>query len=165
MYEKFMNKFFAFNWFVLLFSCSSKQGARAEKLEIVIEDAQSYKYDLSKQTYTVFGRYSDTTVNFRLTNLEKKEIADKYYALRLDEIQGKQMIEDNCEMMPKLFSVLKINSKYQSQEITIDDGCGNYKGLFDTKGKRVVAFLQFVADIIRSKPEIMNAPKSDRVYL
>src|SRR5438045_1716735 len=90
-------------------SCSSKKRIKEQNIEIIIEDAQSYAYNLSKQTYSVHSiTLRDTTIHFNLTTQQREQIADKYYYLGIDEFKGKQEIEDNCHIMPKLYTTLKI---------------------------------------------------------
>lgn len=160
-----MLKLFALVAIFTLICCSSKNQLKDENLAIVIQIAQSYNYDLQQETYTVFNMKSDTTIHFHLTIEEKKQIIERYYSLHLEELQGKQEIEDNCLIMPKLYTTLKVKSKVQKQEIVIDENCADYKGLFNTQGKRIAAFLQYVSNLLETKAEIKNAPRSDIMYL
>ncbi|HZH94309.1 MAG TPA: hypothetical protein VEY06_00430, partial [Flavisolibacter sp.] len=75
-----------------------------DNIEIVIQIAQSYRYDLHRGTYTTFNMQRDTIINFHLTEEEKRQIVHKYYSLGLDDLNGKQEIEDNCLIMPKLYT-------------------------------------------------------------
>jgi hypothetical protein len=160
-----MLKLIFFGGIFIIASCSSKDQTKDEKMAIEIQIAQSYKYNLQQETYTIFNMQGDTTIHFHLTSQEKEQIIDKYYSLHLEELQGKHEIEDNCLVMPKLYTTLKVKSKEQEQETIIDESCDDYKGLFNSKGKRVATFLQFVTSLLKTKPEIKNAPTSDIMYL
>ena len=136
-----------------------------DNIEIVITFAQSYKYDLTRGTFTIFNFQGDTTIHFRLSEQEKRQIVQKYYSLGLDDFNGKQNIEDNCLVLPKLFTTLYIKSKKKEQEIIIDEDCEDYKGFVTSKGKNVAAFLKFIDRILKAKPELKDAPTSDIMYL
>src|SRR5215218_4455177 len=89
-----------------IIACSTNDKMKDGNIEIVIQIAQSYKYDLHQETYTTFNMQGDTTIYFHLTKEEKRQVVQKYYSLGLDELKGKQEIEDNCLVMPKLYTTL-----------------------------------------------------------
>ena len=149
----------------LISSCSSNNIIKDDNIEIVIQRAQSYQYDLQLKTYTVFNMKGDTTIQFHLSREEKRQIVDRYYRLGLGDLQGQQEIEDNCHIMPKLYTTLKVKSKEHPLEIIIDEDCRNYNGLFNKRGQNVAEFLQYVINLLKTKPEIKNAPFSDIMYL
>lgn len=138
---------------------------RDPNIEIVIEYGLSYKYDLTGQIYHVINMQGDSTINFSLNSQERKQIIEKYYNLCLDEIRGEYRIEDNCMMMPKFYTRLIVTSKSIDQEIIFDEDCDDYEPMYESKGKRAVAFLQFIRDILTTRPEIKNAPTSDIIYM
>ncbi len=161
-----MLRLIAFTGMFVIFSCASSDQVKDEELAIIIEGAQSYKYDLQLETYSVFNMMkSDTTIHFQLTNDEKKQITEKYYSLQLNNLKGKQKIEDSCFQSPKLYTTLRVKSREQEQEIIIDEGCEDYSKIFESKGKRVGAFLEFVRSLLKTKPEIQAAPSSDILYM
>ena len=156
---------------VSLSGCHSEK-IRDKSLIITINVAQSYKYDLTKSEYTVyFMDRPDTILKFLLSPDEATKIVDKYYALEIDNITGvdKELgtiyIEDNCMIMPKPYTILHVKSKSKSQDIQIDEGCDNYSIDNAKRGKSVKAFLDFIRDIMKSKPEIKNAPHSNVIYM
>ena len=149
-----------------LASCLTKPKIIDPNIKISIEDAQSYKYNLANQTYTVNRIFHpDTTIHFELTAKEREEIINKYYDLELNVLEGKQRIEDECMIMPKLYTTLEVKSQRGLQEIMIDEGCNDFKSSFTNQGKKIQMFLKFVEKILKDKPEIINAPKSDIIYL
>lgn len=155
---------------VTLSSCHSAK-VRDKNITIIIDFAQSYKYDLTAGVYTVhFMDKPDTTIKFQLSPDEINKIVDKYYEFEIDNISGVHkdlgtiVIEDNCMIMPKLYTILHVRSKTKLQDIQIDEGCDDLS-LGDVKrGKSVKLFLNFVRAIVKSKPEINNAPQSDIIY-
>ena len=81
----FTQKIVFFILLILDLSCSSH--LKTEPIEVVIKSNISYKYDLSNGLYTVF--YNNKTpgeIPFHLTDIEIKKITEKYYCLKLDEI-------------------------------------------------------------------------------
>jgi hypothetical protein len=157
-------------------SQSYNQIIKDKNLEIVIEDAQSYKYDLTKEVFTIFFM-AKTPVNiyFHLTDDERNRIIDKYYELGINQMVGKNKItgniyiEDNCMDMPKLTTILKVKSKERLQVIEIDTGCDDFYQPFYLSNynvaKRIKDFLQFALSIIQSKPSLKNSPQSDIIYM
>ena len=156
--------FFPLSLFPII-SCSQNDKMKDDNIEIVIKIAQSYKYDLTRGAYTIFNIQGDSTIHFHLSEKEKQQIVQKYYSLGLDKFKGKQAIEDNCLVMPKLFTTLHVKSNKEEQEIIIDEDCDDYKGIFDSKGKNIAAFLKFIDHTLHGKQEIKNAPLSDIIYL
>lgn len=150
---------------IILLSCSKTKTKHAN-IEIIIKSSKSYQFDLKKEVFTVFYLSKPPTqIKFHLTNEEKSKIIDKYYSLDLDKIPGKIKIEDECMYMPKLYTILKVNTKNASQEIEIDSECDDFYFSNFQKANRVKKFLKFVGSILQSKPEIKNAPISDILYL
>ncbi len=156
---------------VFLAACHQKK-VRDKDISIIINVAQSYKYDLTKGEYTVyFMDRPDTVLKFLLSPAEATKIVDRYYTLEIDNITGvdKELgtiyIEDNCMMMPKPYTILHIKSKSNSQDIQIDEGCDNFSIGNVKRGKSVKAFLDFIRDIMKSKSEIKNAPHSNVIYM
>jgi hypothetical protein len=135
-------------------------------IDISIAGAQSYKYDLTKQTYTVFRIFkADTIIHFELSVKEREQIIQQYYDLELNDIKGTHSIEDDCMIMPKLYTTLQVKSQHGLQEIMIDEECSDFKPGVTGEGKRIQVFLKFVKKIINSKPAISSAPQSDILYL
>ena len=146
--------------------------AKDKNLEIIIEYAQSYKYDLTRSVYTVFYLDKPTTeIKFSLSNEEKNKIIEKYYDLRIHKISGidKEMgtiyIQDRCWIMPKLYTILHVKAKNRLQDIQIDESCDDFHWRNSNRAKRINKFLQLIDEILQSKPEIKNAPKSDIGYM
>jgi hypothetical protein len=125
-----------------------------------------------KGVYTVFFTYKPPVeVKFELTSAEKAQIISKYYSLALYELKevdahwGTIYIEDECMIMPKIYTYLTIERDSITQQIQIDEACDDYShGKSDT-AQRVKIFLDFVNGIIKAKPEVKNAPKSDIFYI
>ena len=103
-------------FFFAVTSCSTKPETIDQNIEITIEDAQSYKYDLSKHTYSISRIFKpDTTIHFKLSTAETEQIISKYYELELDLFRSRERIEDNCMIMPKLYTTVKVKSKHDLQ--------------------------------------------------
>ncbi|MEP6465717.1 MAG: hypothetical protein ABJB05_05410 [Parafilimonas sp.] len=158
-----MNKLLLCVFALIDLCCNSQKEVKDKNLNILIEEATS-KYDLTKQAYTVHRYEGDSTIKFELTKLEKEKIVSYYYNLKLDELHDKLTIEDNCMTMPKFYSTLTVKSKTQNQKIIIDIDCKDYKGIFNTKGKRVSLFIYFVENIINSNPKIKSVPESNYIF-
>ncbi len=147
-----------------LTSCSSNK-IKDNDIEFIIQESQSYKYDLQQQTYTVLKMRGDTTIHFNLSKNEKEQIVNEYYIFGLKNIDQDITIEDNCNNMPKLYTTLQINLKNHSYSILIDDDCTDYKFALKNNAQKIKMFLQFIYTILKEKPEIKNAPISDIMYL
>ena len=155
---------------ILFSSCSLKP--KHEPIEVIVKFNESYKYDLSKGEYTIFYlNQPPTIINFHLSAQEMKEIQNKYYSLNIDKIKKndkrneKIFMVDNCRIMPKDNTILNIQSKNIKQEIQIDLYCNSYPLSNWIEARHVKRFIAFVVKIIRSKPEIKNAPLSDILYM
>ena len=156
---------------VLIFlGCTSNN--KDKNLEIIIEDAQSYKYDLKGEVYTIF--YTDkgfSEIKFDLSKEEENKIAEEYYDLRINKIAGDDKrfeniyIEDDCMTMPKLFTKIHVKTKNKLQEIKIDESCNNFKLSNYNEAERIKKFIRFVKQIVKSKPQIKNAPESNIMYM
>lgn len=92
-------------------------------MEIVVPHGHAYRYDLAKQTHTVFTRYGDTTVHSHRTDNERKHVFRQFYHLGLDAIPGQWSVADNCVMMTNIYSVPEVKSTHQSQEMAIGEIC------------------------------------------
>lgn len=156
---------------ILLPHCSSEK-KNDNSIQIVIQCAKSYKYDLRNRVYTVFFLSRPPfDIKFDLTTPENNSIIKMYYDLNLYELKNINQItkniyiKDGCATMPKLFTILQVKSAEQNQEIQIDQDCNDfYFSNFQT-ARKVKFFIKFIEDIIQSKPEIKNAPKSDIWYI
>lgn len=161
-----MFRLLALSFLLTQTSCLTKSKIVDPNIEISIEDAQSYKYDLTEQTYTVFRIFkTDTIIHFKLSAKERAQIIQKYYDLELNLIEGAQQVEDACMIMPKLYTTLQVKSQQGLQQIIIDEGCSDFKPSFANRGKSIQTFLKFVKKILKDKPEIYNAPNSDIMYM
>lgn len=164
-----MSKTIIFGFLFFTFSCSSY---KTKPLKIIIKSDLSYKYDLSNETYTVFyTNKPPQEIRFHLSDLEKKEIYEKYYSLRLDKIKKTGLVNDDilvkdkCEEMPKNKTVLHVQSREKNQEIKIDLSCNSFYLSNFIEADRIKTFIVFTLDIIRSKPQIKEAPSSDIMYM
>ena len=147
-----------------MISCSSNKKNKDNDIEFIIQESQSYKYDLKQHTYTVFKVHGDTTIHFNLSENEKEQILGKYYKLGLDNIHNDIKIEDDCNIMPKLYTTLLVRLNEKTHSIFIDDTCSDYKFALDNYAQKIKIFLQFIYTILKEKPEIKNAPTSDIIY-
>lgn len=142
-------------------------------LEVVVKYALSNKIDLVKGLYTVFfmGK-PQTDIKFKLSPSEKQRIIEKYYSLALYELNevnkttGTVYIEDECMIMPKFYTYLTFKKDSLTQNIQIDEDCDEYNSSdISEAAERVKEFIRFFNGIIRTKPEIKNAPASNIIYL
>ena len=99
------------------------------------------------------------------------EIYRKYYSLQLDRIvktdkrTNNIYIKDKCSEMPKDKAFLQIESNTEKKEIHIDLSCNNFYYSNFTVANHLKKFIIFVVKMIRSKPQIRNAPQSDIMYM
>lgn len=152
---------------VTLFSCSNKPASKDYAMEISIKDANSYKYDLKNQIYTVFGfMKKDTSIHFDLSIDEKRQIVDKYHELKLDSLGEKTLINDIYDSDPTLYRYLKVQSNGKSQVINIEGSRNekDYKPEDILAAKKINEFINSTLLILNSKAAIKNGPKSDMVY-
>ncbi|MDZ4793323.1 MAG: hypothetical protein SGI83_03510 [Bacteroidota bacterium] len=157
-----------FFFLVLLFFCFAKckiKNYSNERVDIVIEIVQSYKYDIGKKVYTVyFLEKKPNEIFFELSKEEDMKVQEKYYALNLDKCNGNFEIENNCLITPKLYTVVTMNSKNNKQRIKIYSDCNKYSSKDLKMAKRVNEFINFIIELVQKKPEIRNAIPSDMLY-
>ncbi len=151
---------------IILFSSCSKHSYDRTKINLVIEEANSYKYDFNKEIFTTF--YIDkpaADIKFKLSQREKEKITKRYYELDLDKLPKKITIEGSCNTMPLIFTVLHIQTKDSVQEISIDGGCKEFNFFNKHRAKRINSFLKYILEILNSRPQIKNSPKSNIPYM
>lgn len=158
---------------LLLFSCS---GIREENkpnpepvirhdVELIMKIALSYEYDFEKEICTVyFWDKPPMIIPFKLTEEEKEQINKMYYDLKLYELPIQSEIQDICLTMPKIYTTLNIKRGKELQEIKIDNSCKEFSMEEQTQAKKVKEFITYAYQILNSKPEILNSPKSDMIY-
>ena len=167
-----MTRLFLLLIVISIFMGFTKDTIKDRNIDMVIEYAQSYKYDLTSEVCTVFYiDKSPTEIKFHLSGKEKNKIIDEYYNLEinkisgLDKIIGNTYIEDECMIMPKLYTILHVKIKNKLQNIQIDEDCDDFFLSNFGKANKIKKFLRFVDNILKSKPEIKNAPRSNILYM
>ncbi|MFT4092080.1 MAG: hypothetical protein QM640_00480 [Niabella sp.] len=138
-------------------------------LGIIIQNASSTQIDLIENVYTVYmWGLSDSTkqgknivIPFSLTSEEDKRIRKKFYALKLNELPDSIVINDKVEMFPYVPTTITIHTNNCKKIIEFEYG----KDYDDKNGYKIRQFLDLINEIIFSKPEIKNAPKSDVHYM
>ncbi len=152
-------------------SCSEKN-LKYDNIDLIIEESQSYEYDLKKEMVTIFYMSKPKLeIKFQLSEKEKESITQSYYDLKIHKIKkidnesGNIYIKDECEIMPKMYTIIKIKTAYTFQEIKIDESCDDFYLSNFNEAKRIKKFTKFVMSILQSKSEIKKAPKSDIMYL
>lgn len=155
-----------FLYCLIFFSCKSKPQFSFSEININIKYSSLYEYDLQNEFYTVyFLSKPPYKVKFSLTEIEKKQIVNDYYLYKINEIDTACVFDDECHIMPKLFTSLNIKSPYHLQKIEIDMSCNNFSFFKKDKAKKVRKFILSIQKILMSKSEIKNGPKSDIVSL
>jgi len=136
-----------------------------DDIGIVISIADSYKIDLTKQTYTVYFIKGDSLeIEFTLDSREKNKIISKKNSLKYDRSLDRIWISDSCWIAPKLYTMLSIKSAGRINQISIDDGCDNFEIADKELAIQLEEFISLVKEIIYLKKEIKNAPESDWGY-
>lgn len=151
---------------MIIFSSCSTHSGKFRHIELVIEHEKSYKYDLQKELYTV--HYIDKPsreIKFKLSDEEKKSISVKYYELNLNQLSEDIIIKSNCNIIPEIYTTLFIKRNNNTQEIKIETGCNDFNIFNKGKANRVKIFLNYVYEILNSKPDIKNTPKSNIPYM
>lgn len=145
-------------------SCSSPITKDLKQFEIKIVEGQSVKYDLSNYTYTVyFLSEKPYIVRFTLLEDDKKKILRLIYKCKLNKISRDVDYQDDCHIQPKIYTVVEIfNEKHFRLKINPD--CDIFKAE-PVYGKNIIEFIESVKEILKSKPEIANAPTSDIIYM
>lgn len=153
-----------------LIACSN-ESTRDRNLNIVISDYDAYQFDLTKMKLTIFNDSKPSQiVKFNLSTKEKNEIIKSYYKFGLNEMNeinqltGTTLVEDECFIAPKFTTTIAVKSGEINQKIEIDRNCDNFYISNFHRAKRVKAFLKVVDEILNSKPEIKNAPRTDKIY-
>ena len=164
-----MRNLFLFLLVSILLMCKNEDG-KYKELTIIVSFAQSYKVDFGRQIYTVYYfRKKPTEIRFRLSEQEKIRIAELYYELKINELSSTDkelgVIEDNCLVMPKLYTTVEIKTKSETKSFKIDKGCNEHPSLKVKEAERAMKFLDALDKILKSKTEIKRAPKTDIWYL
>lgn len=150
---------------VVIIAFASCRTKRNYDLMIKIESAQSYLYDLKRRLLIVHNiSKPDTTIQFALTDQELKSIIDKYYEMNLNKLKSHYQVGDSCMSSPKLFTTLDVSYKKFNQQIMIDNSCRQFIHSDSSNGNRIAAFINYVFSILKSKPQIKNAPTSEMFY-
>jgi hypothetical protein len=150
--------------FLVFLSFCSPAKRSDEDLDVVIDASESYKFDLKKATYTVyFMSKSPVEVKFSLSKNEKEEISRKYRSLGINNLPPELTVTSNCVNSPTLFTIVIISSKSLNQKIRIPLGCDYIDE--QQRGNQIREFIITVTNIVKSKPEVKDAPKSDIVYM
>ena len=159
-----MFRLFLFISLFLLSACLSQNKIKESNIEFIIQESQSYKYDLQQQIFTVYNMNGDTTIHFHISEKEKQQIINQYYNLGLENINNNIKIEDYCLSMPKFYTTLKVKSRFQQYDIIIDEECSDYKNSYKNDANHIKEFLQYIKRLLKKKIEIENAPSSDIMY-
>ena len=119
---------------------------------------------MSNETYTVdFLHNNASVIKFMLSEKEKSEIIQLYYSLNIDKVPGKMEVDASGNTTPLIPTILYVNKVGSTQEIKIWRS-------FDDNGTRSVGagevskFINLIENIVRSKPEVKNAPQSTVLY-
>lgn len=141
-----------------------------ENIQVIIQHAQSYKVDVMNGIYSVFFISKPTLeLKFELSIEEKRQIVEKFYSLDLPNLLPDKAevlhIEDECFIMPKIYTYLSVNGDSLTRQFEIDTSCDDFDQLNADKARRIKSFLEYVSKIIYAKPEVKNAPESDIFYL
>ncbi|HEY6502412.1 MAG TPA: hypothetical protein VIZ28_00430 [Chitinophagaceae bacterium] len=160
---------------LLLLGCSLKKTREQEKIEtgerkvqimgITIESAWSYKYDLDSGIYTVYFMSKEPVeVKFYLSKEEKEEVFKKCHSLKLNNNTKEINFDGNCPNLPTLYQTLLIRSAESSQKIKVSSSCDYSNTPDGHKAGQVMEFINWVTDLVGSKPEVKAAPESDIIY-
>lgn len=159
-----LNSFILTIWIISIIACST-ESVRDKNIEIVIYEYDAYKYDLKERTFTVFNNSKpDQVIKFSLSSQERDEIMDSYYKLELNKMTGTTVIDDECFTAPNFPTTIAVKSRAGNQKIEIDSNCDNFFISNFRRADKVKVFLKVIDQILKSKPEIKNAPITDRVY-
>ncbi|GAB2656765.1 hypothetical protein GCM10027036_07770 [Flavihumibacter cheonanensis] len=141
-----------------------------KNIQVIIQHAQSYKVDVMNGIYSVFFISKPTLeVKFELSIEEKRQIVEKFYSLDLPNLLPEKEevlhIEDECFIMPKIYTYLSVKGDSLTRQIEIDTSCDDFSQFNADKANRIKSFLDYVSKIIYEKPQVKNAPESDIFYL
>jgi hypothetical protein len=151
---------------VLTVSCSTVNNRQVTGLRITIRESQSYKIDLMANVYTVyFNEKPPVNIPFVLSIEELEKIKKEYNSIGLPRRSRRYELVDKCNIMPKLYTFIEIESDTFKQEVRINETCENFRFDHSKKAARVRKFLASIRAMLHSKPEIKNAPVSDIAYM
>ena len=145
--------------------CSVKP-KRDYGVEIIVEYGNSYKIDITKQKYTVFymGK-KPVEAKIALSEEEERNMINRYYDNKLDKLGEIAVIEDECNVMPKIYTRVIVKLGKKIQEIQIDQSCDRYSLTSKMWASRIKNFLELVQVLILNKDNIKSIPHSDAGYL
>lgn len=131
----------------------------------VIRDAQSYEYDLKNELYKVyFLSKPPIVIKFHLDDREKKEIHNSWSEVKFAVRDSIFQFDDKCSIMPKIYTTISISSERRNQKIIIDEDCNDFTD-HKLEATKIKQFTDKVRKIIKSKPEVLNVPASDIIYI
>jgi hypothetical protein len=134
-------------------------------VQLQIEDASNYSYDLNNRLMTVhFRSRPDSTVKFHLSDTELRSIIEKYYSLHLDTFKGSEEVQDLFGL-PSVPITLRVYSGKGVQELSFFSNSAAINHVNKEKSERLHTFFEFVHSILNEKPEIQKSKTSDIFYL
>lgn len=151
-----------FNFLIFFLACSPNVKMN-KNIGIIIRYAHSNEINLINETFTIFyDSKPPTIIKFELSKNEKESIIGKYYDLKLHLLPSKSDYTNECQPSQSGDVLLLIKDNTKFQEIKTGSNC---KGSFFSEVSHVERFINLIDKIIRLKPEIKNAPKSDIFYV
>ena len=150
----------------ILFFPIAGLACKNEVAKIVIDHGISASIDLKDQVFTTYYQSkAPLSVKFGLTAIEIERIntqANEVNAYLADE---DLLIGDSCLNLPKIGTVITIETGHGKKKISIDMNCDIYPYNTDMdKVSTVKKLVSLVFEIVGSKPEVKASPPSDRIY-
>ena len=148
---------------LLFISCVKK-----EISSIIIQNDQSSELNLFKGKFVVhFMEKEDANYKFSISEDEIIVIKKTYDNLNINNYDKELLITDNSQqiIMPSSYTIYNINFSDGSNQIFKVNTGLKKNPLKRLEYKQLYKFIDQINDIIKSKKEIYNSPKSDLRYM
>lgn len=135
---------------------------------IIIQNDQSSELNLFKGKYLVhFMEKEDANLKFSISEDEIIVIKKTYHNLNINNYEKELLITDNSQqiIMPSSYTIYNINFSDGSNQIFKINTDLKKNPLERRQYKQLYKFINKINDIIKTKKEIYNAPKSDLRYM
>lgn len=133
---------------------------------IVIKTGFHEQIDLDKETFTVYFRnLTSKEYKFTLTDSDKVAIANMARECELASLKDSIHVDDKCTFFPKVMTRFSYTAGGNQVKVVIDEYCDKHPFFKRSLPENIQTFLTFVHKMIRVKPEVAKAAKTDISYM
>ena len=144
---------------------SSQTNSQPCLFDLSIEFSKIRKCDFCEGVYCIYSDGAFVSIPFNLSKRDKKKLYKNYYRLGLQKLEKDKFYDDSCIYQPKSYNTLRFNIKGKSQVIKIDPNCDRFDDKDRFSAKNVQKYIAILKEIMQSKKEIRDAPKSNIIIM